>query len=232
MPLVLLIVVALAAGLAPLVPVVAAPEAISVASDSTRPLGTPVPGTIITRIDDKLRIAVETDAGIPFGTVVTVTWDLNGRILDAGRAEVISVNGRVATARIMEGEPNEGMQALLWVVNPEDHFLAGEATFKLPSPRVIIDRFIEAIGGEDRLRSHTSSRAISNISYQGQTHPVERLSAAPNKSLMKLVTPTGDTFMIGFDGRVRFEYDPASGRMKGMYGYCDREMDTPWNIWR
>lgn len=110
----------------------AAPQSAGAAQDSDgAPAGTPVDGKVVGRSGEDLLIDITGGQAKPeAGNLVTLTAEIAGRTLDAGRAKVIAVAEGVVTARITSGKPNVGMAAVIWVMGPRDHFQAAEAIFK------------------------------------------------------------------------------------------------------
>jgi hypothetical protein len=86
-------------------------------------------------------------------------------------------------------------------------------TDTLPSPQSILDRHIDAIGGRDALKKHSSVHVTGtiNVPANGISGTVETYAARPNKNLLKMtLTGIGDTFQ-GFDGTHAWSIDPMRG---------------------
>ena len=83
----------------------------------------------------------------------------------------------------------------------------------LLTPRAISARFVEAIGGEDALRSRTSmtSKGKMNISSMGMSGDVVIYAAAPNKFLMNAEMGGMGSMVQGYDGEVGFGENPMTG---------------------
>jgi len=83
----------------------------------------------------------------------------------------------------------------------------------LPSASEIFKRSVEAIGGEDAVRKHTSMRmkgtlAMPAAKMQG---PMEILMLAPNRFLTTIEMPGMGTMAQGFDGTVGWTNNPMMG---------------------
>lgn len=83
----------------------------------------------------------------------------------------------------------------------------------LPSPQSILDRYIQAIGGREAMKKHTSVHVTGTISVpaNGISGNVETYAARPNKQLVKMtLTGIGET-LRGFDGTHAWSTDPMRG---------------------
>lgn len=83
----------------------------------------------------------------------------------------------------------------------------------LPSPSAIIDRYLEAIGGADRIRARTSSHVVGEVTMPelGFTGTMEMFAAAPDKMLLTVdIEGLGPT-MTGFDGETGWATHPLIG---------------------
>jgi hypothetical protein len=83
----------------------------------------------------------------------------------------------------------------------------------LPSAQSILDRYIEAIGGREALKKHSSVhvKGTVNVPANGITGTVETFAARPNKNLVKMtLTGIGETLQ-GFDGTNAWSIDPMRG---------------------
>lgn len=86
-------------------------------------------------------------------------------------------------------------------------------TAALPTPQSILDRHIDAIGGRDVLKKHSSVHVSGtiNVPANGISGTVETYAARPNKNLLKMtLTGIGDTVQ-GFDGTHAWSIDPMRG---------------------
>lgn len=94
---------------------------------------------------------------------------------------------------------------------------------ELPEGRKIVDRYVEAIGGEKLIRSMTGQRMVGRMEVpaQGVGGDLEVFSAPPNKLLLKIEIPGLGTVSSGFDGEVAWAINPAMGPMV----LKDRQLD-------
>ena len=88
-----------------------------------------------------------------------------------------------------------------------------QAQAALPAGREIVDRHVDAIGGAEAVRGTSSWRAQGSFELPGQgiTGTLEVLSARPARSLVTLYVPGFGEVRSGYDGRVAWTIDPASG---------------------
>jgi hypothetical protein len=87
------------------------------------------------------------------------------------------------------------------------------AEVALPEVGAIIDRYVEAIGGEELLRSLTSSHMTASFTMpaQGINGDLEMFAAAPNQILVRTnLMGMGET-ATGFNGQVGWSIDPMMG---------------------
>jgi TPR repeat protein len=87
-------------------------------------------GTITGKTDDQITITFEDDWAPATGDPVSITWELGGRKLDGGKAEVVSVEGGTIIAKILEGKPNLNMSVEIVSAQPIPLNLDPEALFK------------------------------------------------------------------------------------------------------
>jgi zinc protease len=83
----------------------------------------------------------------------------------------------------------------------------------LPDVATIIAHYVEAAGGEELLRSITSSHATGSLSIasQGMTGELEVFAAAPNKLLVRTtIAGMGDS-VTGFNGEIGWSVDSMMG---------------------
>jgi hypothetical protein len=88
-----------------------------------------------------------------------------------------------------------------------------QAEVALPEVSTIIDRYVEAIGGEELLRSLTSSHSTATfaIPAQGFEGEMEMFAAAPNNILVRTnLVGLGET-ATGFNGEIGWSIDPMMG---------------------
>lgn len=88
-------------------------------------------------------------------------------------------------------------------------------TTALPSARSIIDRHIDAIGGRKALAGHKSTRLRGSMSMpaNGMTGTLERLTARPNKAVLRLTIEGVGAVEEGFDGTRGWSVSPMTGPM-------------------
>jgi hypothetical protein len=85
----------------------------------------------------------------------------------------------------------------------------------LPPAQRIIDRHIEAVGGRDAIKSHSSVAAKGTISIpaNGMTGTIEVFAARPNKALARTTLVGIGEVREGFDGTVAWSISPMTGPM-------------------
>lgn len=84
----------------------------------------------------------------------------------------------------------------------------------LPSAAEVIARYVEAIGGVDAIKGHTSSHASGTMELLGQgiRGDVDIYTAAPDKSLLIVnFAALGIESRTGYDGKVAWSTDPLTG---------------------
>jgi hypothetical protein len=83
----------------------------------------------------------------------------------------------------------------------------------LPSPQSILDRYIEAIGGREAMKKHSSVQVTGtiNVPANGITGTVETYAARPNKQLVKMTLAGIGETLRGFDGTHAWSNDPMRG---------------------
>lgn len=89
---------------------------------------------------------------------------------------------------------------------------AAEAA-SLPSPQSILDRYLQAIGGREAMKKHTSVHVTGTVSVpaSGISGSLETYAARPNKQLVKMtLSGIGET-LRGFDGTHAWSTDPMRG---------------------
>lgn len=80
------------------------------------------------------------------------------------------------------------------------------------SPEKILDKYIQALGGSERLRDLTSYAAKGTYQgYQDEKHPVEIFAKAPNQLTTVVHTPAGDS-ITAYDGRTGWIAGPPTER--------------------
>lgn len=85
---------------------------------------------------------------------------------------------------------------------------------ELPSAEEIIADYLDAIGGAEAIRAHSSSQARGTMELLGQgiRGEMQMYAAAPNKSLMVASFPDlGIESKTGYNGEVAWALDPMTG---------------------
>jgi hypothetical protein len=86
---------------------------------------------------------------------------------------------------------------------------------ELPSPQQIIERYVEASGGEKAIRSTQSMHATGRMEMpaMGMTAQVQVSTSAPDRLLMVMDLPNVGALRSGFDGTVGWMENPMTGPM-------------------
>ena len=86
---------------------------------------------------------------------------------------------------------------------------------ELPTAKELIGRYIEAMGGEAKLKSVQSShaRGTMEMAAMGMSADMEIMAAAPNMFLMKMSMPGVGDIATGFDGEIAWVDNPMTGPM-------------------
>ena len=84
---------------------------------------------------------------------------------------------------------------------------------QLPSPRSIVDKYVQAIGGRKAILSHSSSHATGSFTVGGAgiTGTVDIYNAKPAKSLVKTTIGGIGEIVEGFDGTRAWGISPMTG---------------------
>jgi|GEM_PF-981355 len=84
-----------------------------------------------------------------------------------------------------------------------------------PTPRALFARYVNALGGETALRSHTSRRQVGTFFFAdfGISGQAEVLQAEPNLMLQVIDLSGFGTFNTGYNGQVGWTMDPTSGNV-------------------
>ncbi len=114
----------------------------------------------------------------------------------------------------LNGVPSLVAMLLLMLAGPLQSQEAAVQT-DLPSASAVIERFVEAIGGEQAIRNQGARQGRGNltIAAQGISGTVEAFVAPPNKSLMKIELAGLGTVRTGYDGKTGWIIHPAMGPM-------------------
>lgn len=93
--------------------------------------------------------------------------------------------------------------------------VAPAAAQDLPSADSLIEKFVEASGGEETIRSAGSmhSTGVMEIPSAGMNGNLEIWAKAPNRMLMTMELPNVGTVKTGFDGDVGWIDNPMTGAM-------------------
>lgn len=83
---------------------------------------------------------------------------------------------------------------------------------ELPPATAIIAKYIQAIGGEEVLRGHTSRKDTGRITAAGLDGEMTTYAAAPNKRLNILATPQMGELRQGYNGEKGWETGPQGVR--------------------
>ena len=85
----------------------------------------------------------------------------------------------------------------------------------LPAAQSVIDRHIEAVGGREALKSHSSVNIKGSIAIpsNGMSGTIEVFAARPNKTLNKTTLAGIGEMSEGFDGTVAWSLSPLTGPM-------------------
>ena len=103
-------------------------------------------------------------------------------------------------------------------------FLAGGAAhaqaadppgLPLPSARAIVDRHVEAIGGREALRKHSSRYIWASLDIVGQRTrgTVHVYSARPNKRVLRVDQSDAGSAVTGFDGEIGWRKESGKSPM-------------------
>lgn len=85
----------------------------------------------------------------------------------------------------------------------------------LPSPQSIIERYVEAVGGEKAIRATEGIHQVGTMEMpaMGMSAELEIYLAPPNKMLMKMVLPQVGAINTGFNGEIGWIENPMTGPM-------------------
>ena len=88
------------------------------------------------------------------------------------------------------------------------------ASQQLPPARQVLDRYVQAIGGNTAaVARHQSRRMVAEMSMPaaGMTMTMETFSARPNKMLVKMQIPGMGEMLQGYDGQVAWSMNAVQG---------------------
>ncbi len=99
---------------------------------------------------------------------------------------------------------------LLGVAQETKPTVPEQASADLPEAKVIIARYIEAVGGEEAIRKTVSKHITGTYSVpaQGAEGSLELFRSSPNKLLIRINIPSRGEMMQGFDGKVGYTSSP------------------------
>jgi len=85
----------------------------------------------------------------------------------------------------------------------------------LPSGREVVDRYVEAIGGEKAIRAVGAQHmtAVMEVPAQGISADMDIYTAPSNRMLVKIEVPAMGSISSGFDGEVAWSMNPMTGPM-------------------
>ena len=101
---------------------------------------------------------------------------------------------------------------ILVVLAVAGHLAAAQSP-ALPTSREIVERHLAAIGGAAAYKAVQSMHAKGTLSMtaQGIAGDIEVFSARPNKQLLRTNIPGLGRIETGFDGKIGWSIDPATG---------------------
>ena len=125
-------------------------------------------------------------------------------ILAAGTLLLLLLGGCATTGGTMAGD--------VAAPAPEPSYKDEVGDNGLPTPRAILERYTDALGGREALEAHTSYTAKGKFSLaaMGVEGEVTRHAAAPGKMTMVIETAMGN-ISSGFDGDVAWSVNPFAG---------------------
>jgi hypothetical protein len=104
------------------------------------------------------------------------------------------------------------------------------ATPQLPEASVLIDRYVQAIGGREAVLRPGSMRTVSRLEYPatGLRGQHEVLTAQPDRMLTRLVLPGLGEVRSGYDGEVGWVIEPMGGARIAEGGELAVMRDQAW----
>ncbi len=90
-----------------------------------------------------------------------------------------------------------------------------QAEITVPAARQVVDRYVEALGGEAAIRAHETMVMTGSMEMVGQGMSAEMkiMAMAPNKMKMEITIPGLGNIQSGFDGEVGWSLNPMTGPM-------------------
>ncbi len=91
--------------------------------------------------------------------------------------------------------------------------LKPEPTAPLPTADQVLDKYVQAVGGEAAFRK-LNARVMkgSHVTYDGTSFPVETYQAAPDKVVTIMTPKQGVVVMTGYNGTVGWSKNPRGQR--------------------
>ena len=85
----------------------------------------------------------------------------------------------------------------------------------VPTARQVVDRYIEAMGGEEAIRANNTMVMEGNMEMvgQGMSADIQVKAMAPDKMKMEMTIPGMGSIQSGFDGEVGWAMNPMTGPM-------------------
>ncbi len=128
--------------------------------------------------------------------------------LAGGPREIPTDLGRLLGVATVSGAP-------VGTIGPMPATPETEASEALPTPRELIERYVDAIGGRDLLLAYRSRHVTGGLEIptQGLAGSLEILTARPNKMLVRSTLSNVGEVASGFDGEVGWLLNPMTGPM-------------------
>jgi len=128
-------------------------------------------------------------------------------ILGVGTLFLLLLSGCATTGGSMAGDAAAPAAAAA-----EPSYIDEVGDNGLPTPRAILERYTEALGGKEALMSHTSSTAKGKflLAAMGVEGDVTIHATAPDKITLVIETAMGN-ISSGFDGEVGWSVNPFAG---------------------
>lgn len=100
-------------------------------------------------------------------------------------------------------------------VTPRVAAAAADVPANLPKAREVLDRYVAAIGGRERLLKHSSRRTTGTLEMPaaGLTGTMTATAAKPNRLVVTVAIPGLGDMRQGYDGAVGWSLDPTQGPM-------------------
>jgi hypothetical protein len=107
------------------------------------------------------------------------------------------------------------MAAMLLVAGAASGPVLCQDESDIPTARQVVDRYVEAVGGEEAIRAHnvTVMEGSMEVASQGMSAELKIMAMAPDKMKMELNVPGLGAMQSGFDGEVGWTMNPMTGPM-------------------